>query len=120
MNPSGPPPLKITENARASNTHTSDTRVTPRIAAVRLMWKWHSAAMIKIAPIANTNHGMFTPVMVFTASLAKYAGSVDTAVRLVRIGLRSWPATMPSVVSLALLSHLGNRRTHADNTMRHV
>ena len=73
MKPSGPPPLKITENAKAKSTSTSDTRVTLRIAAVRLMWKWHSAPMIRIAPIANTSHGMFTPAMVFTASLAKYA-----------------------------------------------
>ena len=52
---------------------TSETRVTPRIAAVRLMWKWQSAAMITMAPMAKTSHGMFTPTMVFTASLAKYA-----------------------------------------------
>ena len=71
--PSGPPPLKITENASASRTITSHVSVTLRIAAVRLMWKWHSAAMTRIPPMANHNHGMFTPTMVFRASLAKYA-----------------------------------------------
>ncbi len=39
INPSGPPPLKITEKASAISTSTSAVSVNPRIAAVRLMSK---------------------------------------------------------------------------------
>ena len=39
MRPSGPPPEKMTEKASASRMSTSAVRVTPRMAAVRLMSK---------------------------------------------------------------------------------
>ena len=61
IKPSGPPPLKMTEKASAPQDQHLGHERHAEDGAVSVMWKWHSAAMTTIAPIANTSQGCLRP-----------------------------------------------------------